>query len=95
MRASNSMIADRYGASSRLTDRTKLQPRRLSSAALMTLGLSLILPSPALAVNLSQDGLWQVLLYPYYTVEKGQQTVWSIVNSTESGKALKVRFLEG
>lgn len=47
------------------------------------------------AVNLNPDGLGQVLIYPYYTVNKGQQTILSVVNTTDIGKAVKVRFLEG
>ena len=47
------------------------------------------------AVNLNPDGLGQVLLYPYYTVNAGQQTLLSVVNTTSNGKAVKVRFLEG
>ena len=50
----------------------------------------------ASAVNLTPDGLGQVLLYPYYTVNGGQQTLLSVVNTdTVNGKAVKVRFLEG
>lgn len=51
--------------------------------------------SLANAVDLNPDGLGQVLLYPYYTVEKGQQTYLSVVNTSSRGKAVKVRFLEG
>lgn len=47
------------------------------------------------AVNLNPDGLGQVLLYPYYTARGGNQTLVSIVNTTERGKAVKIRFLEG
>ena len=49
----------------------------------------------ASAVNLNPDGLGQVLLYPYYTVNIHQQTLLSVVNTTSVGKAVKVRFLEG
>jgi hypothetical protein len=49
----------------------------------------------ASAVNLNPDGLGQVLLYPYYTVNGGQNTLLSVVNTTNVGKAVKVRFLEG
>ncbi|MDR3389260.1 MAG: hypothetical protein P4L92_19630 [Rudaea sp.] len=50
----------------------------------------------ASAVNLNPDGLGQVLLYPYYTVNGHQQTLLSVVNTdTVNGKAVKVRFLEG
>ncbi|HET8940552.1 MAG TPA: hypothetical protein VFN13_01010 [Rudaea sp.] len=51
--------------------------------------------SMANAVNLNPDGLGQALLYPYYTVNSGQQTLLSVVNTTGIGKAVKVRFLEG
>lgn len=47
------------------------------------------------AVDLNPDGLGQVLIYPYYTVNKGQDTMISVVNTTNVGKAVKVRFLEG
>jgi len=52
------------------------------------------------AVNLSPEGLGQVLIYPYYTVRAGANgfaynTLLSVVNSTPSTKAVKVRFLEG
>ena len=46
------------------------------------------------AVNLNPDGVGQVLLYPYYTVNGGNTTVLSVVNTTDSGKAVKVRFLD-
>ncbi len=49
----------------------------------------------AKAVELSPDGLGQVLIYPYYTVNRNQQTVLSVVNATNAAKAVKVRFLEG
>ena len=47
------------------------------------------------AVDLNPDGLGQVLIYPYYTVNKSQDTLISVVNTTDIGKAVKVRFLEG
>jgi hypothetical protein len=47
------------------------------------------------AVNLNPDGLGQVLIYPYYTVRGGNGTLLSVVNTTDQGKAVKVRFLEG
>jgi hypothetical protein len=53
------------------------------------------------AVNLNPDGLGQVLIYPYYTVNPSgvvagsQDTLISVVNTASVGKAVKVRFLEG
>ncbi len=49
----------------------------------------------ASAVNLNPNGLGQVLVYPYYTVNAGQQTLLSVANTTNVGKAVKVRFREG
>src|SRR5690349_512563 len=52
------------------------------------------------AVNVNPDGLGQVLIYPYYTTRadaagNSYNSLLSVVNSTASGKAVKVRFLEG
>jgi len=55
----------------------------------------------AQAVNVNPDGLGQVLIYPYYTVQNKVvgaapfSSLLSVVNSTVSAKAVKVRFLEG
>ena len=54
----------------------------------------------AQAVNVSADGLGQVLIYPYYTVKNdpngnSYNTLMSVVNTTSSTKAVKVRFREG
>ena len=51
--------------------------------------------SVANAVELNSDGLGQVLIYPYYTVNGGNTTLLSVVNTTDAAKAVKVRFLEG
>ncbi len=54
----------------------------------------------AQAVNVNPDGLGQVLIYPYYTTRADSAgntyaSLLSVVNSTSSAKAVKVRFLEG
>jgi len=54
----------------------------------------------AQAVNVNPDGLGQALIYPYYTTRADSAgnaygTLMSVVNSTASAKAVKVRFLEG
>ncbi len=46
------------------------------------------------AVNVNPDGLGQVLLFPYYSARGGNTTLVSIVNTTERGKAVKIRFIE-
>ena len=47
------------------------------------------------AVTLKPRGSGQVLLYPYYTVEKGQDTLISLVNTSEQGKRVYVQIREG
>jgi hypothetical protein len=47
------------------------------------------------AVYVNQDGVGQALIYPYYTVRAGTNTLLSVVNTTTAAKAVKVRFLEG
>lgn len=56
-------------------------------------GLGLV--GSAHAVHVNPDGLGQVLLYPYYSVQDGYDTYVHVVNTTDSAKAVKVRFLEG
>jgi len=67
-------------------------------AGLGTLGLV----GAADAVMVNPNGLGQVLIYPYYTVRSpagagvaNYNTLLSIVNTTSSQKAVKVRFREG
>jgi hypothetical protein len=58
------------------------------------------LAGAAQEVNLNPDGLGQVLIYPYYTTRadgagNNYNSLLSVVNTTASVKAVKVRFLEG
>lgn len=46
------------------------------------------------AVNLSETGTGQVMLFPYYTVQDGNATLLSVHNTTANAKAVKVRFRE-
>ena len=60
------------------------------------LGASLMLVSSAVsAVALNPRGIGQVLIYPYYTVNRGQDTLISVANAASSAKLARVRFLEG
>ena len=70
------------------------------SLYLAVAGVSALGAGSAGAVTLNADGLGQVLLYPYYTVREtsagnAYNSLLSVVNSTASAKAVKVRFLEG
>jgi len=49
----------------------------------------------AQAVYLNPHGLGQVLVYPYYTINAGQSTLMTVVNTTARGKALRLRIHEG
>lgn len=69
--------------------------KNLTCAVLAGLAGVAGLAGTAQAVNLNPDGLGQVLLYPYYTANGGNQTLLSVVNTTDKAKAVKVRFLEG
>ena len=59
--------------------------------AVAALGL---LSTSAMAVMLNPRGTGQVLIYPYYTVNGGNTTLMSVINTTAQGKAMKVRFHE-
>jgi hypothetical protein len=69
--------------------------KNLTAAVLAGLAGAAGIVGSAQAVNINPDGLGQLLLYPYYTTNGGNQTVLSVVNTTGDAKAVKVRFLEG
>ncbi|MGI9289780.1 MAG: hypothetical protein ACR2QG_00725 [Gammaproteobacteria bacterium] len=69
--------------------------KNLTAAVLAGLAGAAGIAGTAQAVNLNPDGLGQVLIYPYYTVNGGNLTALSVVNTSEDAKAVKVRFLEG
>jgi hypothetical protein len=59
------------------------------------LGIATALATPtAEAVYLNPHGTGEALVYPYYTVNGGNSTLLSIINTQAGGKAVKVRFLE-
>jgi hypothetical protein len=62
--------------------------------AALTFG-GLLLASAGHTVMVDPFGRGEVLILPYYTVQGGQQTLLSIVNHADRGKAIKVRFREG
>ena len=69
--------------------------KNLTAAVLAGLAGVAGIAGTAQAVNMNPDGLGQVLIYPYYTANDGNQTILSVVNTTDNAKAVKVRFLEG
>lgn len=55
---------------------------------------ALLLASQAGAVNVSQNGLGEVLLFPYYTVRNNIDTNINITNTSENTVIFKIRFRE-
>lgn len=60
----------------------------------LAVAAGLTVAGTANAVFVNPEGHGQVLLYPYYTVEGGQDTYINLVNTTDQTKAVKVRFIE-
>jgi hypothetical protein len=72
-----------------------MRKTKLATAISLALAGSAGVLTTAHAVNVNPDGLGEVLIYPYYTVREGNDTLLSVVNTTNKVKAVKVRFLEG
>ncbi len=51
---------------------------------------ALAMAGAANAVYINGDGLGQALVYPYYTVRAGTNTLLSVVNTTDNPKAVKI-----
>lgn len=68
---------------------------RMPSIRVLAACLACLAASSAHAVSLDARGLGQVLVYPYYTVNNGQDTLLTIVNASATGKAVHVTFREG
>ncbi|MEO7325877.1 MAG: hypothetical protein ABIW82_13715 [Dokdonella sp.] len=69
-----------------------MKTRTLVVATLIAIACS---AGVAQAVTLNPKGLGQVLIFPYYTVNKGQDTLLSVINTSTVGSAFKLRFNEG
>ncbi|MET1080904.1 MAG: hypothetical protein ABWY06_23065 [Pseudomonas sp.] len=67
---------------------------RLSTLKVLALLGVASISLPAQAVNVSTDGLGQVLIYPYYTVRGGHDSFVSVVNRTDQAKVVQVRLRE-
>jgi hypothetical protein len=75
----------------KIEDRHAMRRILLATVVATALGATF----PARAVSIAPRGGGQVLLFPYYNVERGLQTLVSVANSTDRGKALRIRFAEG
>ncbi|MFC3194535.1 hypothetical protein ACFODZ_09830 [Marinicella sediminis] len=68
---------------------------RLSFRYLPALLFLLMLSSLVSAVQLSTNDRGQVLIFPYYTVNNNLNTAYTVVNTTDQPKAIKLTFREG
>jgi hypothetical protein len=66
----------------------------LSASVIAGLTVAAGMSPSAQAVSLNAQGSGEVLIFPYYTVNTGSQTVLSVVNGTDAGKAVRLRFRE-
>ncbi len=69
-----------------------MRPGILSSIALAGLALA---AADATAVALNPRGIGEALVYPYYTVNAGQDTLIAVNNVSDVGKAVRVFVREG
>jgi hypothetical protein len=64
----------------------------LAVASVVTGGAMMAIP--AQAMNISQNNIGQVLLFPYYNVKAGYDTILSVVNTSDKTAVFKIRFRE-
>lgn len=53
-----------------------------------------MMAAPAYAMNVSQNNLGEVLLFPYYTVKNGFDTLFTVTNTSNATAVIKVRWRE-
>jgi hypothetical protein len=63
-------------------------------AVASALGSVAMMAAPAHAMNVAQDGKGEVLLFPYYTVKNGFDTIFSVINTSDRTALFKIRFRE-
>lgn len=84
-----------YAGSVPVTHSNFYNVRQLGNYMRLTiLAAAMVAATTASAVSINNDGTGQTLLSPYYTVQNGNDTLISIVNTTDDTKALKIRFRE-
>ena len=71
---------------------SKFATRVIFAMVLVVTGVALA--PPARAVQLDPGGQGQVLLYPYFTVHDHQQTLLSIINTSDADQVVQVTFRE-
>ena len=72
----------------------KTRKKLVALAVASAMGGAMLASAPAHALNVSQDEVGQVLLFPYYTVKNGFDTLFSIVNTSDRTVVAKIRWRE-
>ncbi len=79
----------------KLKQKTKTASLSLALAAAMTGGVMMGTSTSVQAINIAQDGIGEVLVFPYYTTRGGWQSYFNITNTSERTILVKVRWHEG
>ena len=79
----------------KLKQKTKTASLSLALAAAMTGGVMMGTSTSVQAVNIAQDGIGEVLLFPYYTVRGGWQSYFNVTNTSNHTIIVRVRWHEG
>ena len=66
----------------------------LAVASALGGGAMMAMTAPAHAMNVSQNNVGQVLLFPYYTVKNGMDTIFTVTNTSAKTAIFKIRFRE-
>ena len=79
----------------KLKQKTKTASLSLALAAAMTGGVMMGTSTSVQAANIANDGIGEVLIFPYYTARGGWQSYFNITNTSERTILVKVRWHEG
>jgi hypothetical protein len=71
-----------------------IRKKLVSLAVASALTGGVMMASPAHALSVSGDNLGQVLLFPYYTVKNGYDTLFYVTNTSDKTAVMKVRWRE-
>ncbi len=71
-----------------------IRKKLVSLAVASALTGGVMMATPAQALNVSQNNLGEVLLFPYYTVKNGFDTLFSITNTSSDTVVMKIRWRE-
>ena len=64
----------------------------LAVASAVSGGAMMAMTAPVHAMNVSQNNTGEVLLFPYYTVKNGYDTVFTVTNTSDKTAVFKIRF---